>query len=453
MQVTNKAGERLSTPALFAFAAPGIAIAALQLALTVHLPRYFATHMGISLAAVGSAFALVRAIDIPLDPLLGLAMDRTRSRFGRYRLWALCGAPVLMAGLYLIIWPPTPLGAPGLVGLLFVMFLGYSALYLAQLAWAATLARDYQERSRIFATLTGLGVAGAVAVVMVPVIASRVGRSDAQGVEAMIGFIIAAVPVTVLVMCARTPERIVPDHVRHFALTDYAALLARPNVLRLLASDLCVQLGPSWMAALYIYDFTLVHGFSTATANLLLLLYIAAGFVGAPAAAALARRVNKHRALMTCTTAFALCLLPVPLLDKDDVAAAGVLMFMAGMAFAGFTILTRALTGDIADEARLDNGRETMGLIFALTNATTKLAAASALFLTFHALAWVGFDPREGAVNTARALQGLEIAFLAGPTVFVLLGGLCFTGYRLDGARHAEIRDALAERDRAHGAG
>ena len=61
------------------------------------------------------------------------------------------------------------------------------------------------------------------------------------------------------------------------------------------------------MASLYLFDFTLVRGFSTVTANLLLLAYIAAGFVGAPAVSALAARINKHRALMACTTLFALC--------------------------------------------------------------------------------------------------------------------------------------------------
>ena len=75
-------GAPLSLPAILAFACTSIPISALILAVAVHLPRYFASHLGMSLAVVGGAFALVRAIDIPLDPMLGLAIDRTRSRFG-----------------------------------------------------------------------------------------------------------------------------------------------------------------------------------------------------------------------------------------------------------------------------------------------------------------------------------------------------------------------------------
>lgn len=440
---SHGARRALSLPALLAFAAVGAPIGALQLALTVHLPRYFASHMGLSLAAVGAAFALVRAIDIPLDPLIGLAMDRTRSRFGRYRLWAIGAPPVVMAALYALMHPPGAIGQAFLVAALLVMFLGYSAMYLAQLAWATSLATSYQQRSRLFAAIIWMSVAGSLAVLVVPVTMARRGYSDAQGVEAMIWFVIAAAPLTTLLMVAATPERVAADHAPGFRLRDMGRLLARPNVLRLLASDLCIQLGPGWMAALYLFYFTTRRGFDVSQANLLLLIYVGAGFLGAPASAALAARFNKHQALMACTTVYSLTLTTVPFLPPGRFLVAVGPMVVAGAAFAGFLVLLRALAADIADEVRLETGREWTGLVFALTNATTKLATAGAIFLTFAVLSDVGFDPREGAVNSAYALRGLEIAFLAGPIVFVMLGGLCFAGYRLDQARHAQIRAQL----------
>ena len=92
-------GPGLSLLTTYAFASPHIPIAALTLAIAVHMPRYFASTLGLSLALVGSAFALVRFVDIPLDPVLGLMMDRTKTRFGRYRIWTLIGAPILMVAL------------------------------------------------------------------------------------------------------------------------------------------------------------------------------------------------------------------------------------------------------------------------------------------------------------------------------------------------------------------
>jgi len=436
---------------MLTLALASVPLGAVQVALTVHLPRYFASHMGLSLVAVGAAFALVRAIDIPLDPLLGVAMDRTRSRFGRYRLWAVAGAPVMMAALYILMHPPVAVGTAFLVGALLLMFLGNSAIFLSQLAWASSLAISYQQRSRIFATIIWMGVTGSLAVLIVPVVMAQLGRTDAEGVEAMIWFVIVATPLTTVVMALRTPERIVPDHVPQFRLRDYPGLVLRPNVLRVIASDFCIQLGPGWMAALYLFYFTTLRGFDAKQANLLLLIYIAAGFIGAPATAWLSHRINKHRGLMVCTTVFTLCLLMMPFLPPGDFLTVALLMVIAGAAFSGFLVSLRSLTADIADEIRLETGRDWTGLLFALTNATTKLATAGAIFFTFQVLSEVGFDPRPGAANTAYALRGLEIAFLAGPVVFVMLGGLCFTGYRLDQLRHAEIRRELDARDLQHG--
>src|SRR5687767_7735985 len=121
----------LSLAGVLAFASVSIPIAALQLAISVHLPRYFASSIGLELAIVGSAFGLVRLIDIPIDAGIGVAMDRTRTAFGRYRLWMLIGAPILMAGFYMLLAAPEGVGLGYLVLWLLVMYLGYSGVYLS----------------------------------------------------------------------------------------------------------------------------------------------------------------------------------------------------------------------------------------------------------------------------------------------------------------------------------
>lgn len=439
----------LSLAGVLSFASLSIPIAALQLAIAVHLPRYFATSIGVELVVVGLAFSLVRLIDIPIDAAMGVAMDRTRTRFGRYRVWMFLGAPVLMLGFYMLLSASEAVGLAYLVGWLLVMYLGYSCVYLAHLAWAGRLAPSYEQRSRIFGAVTGLGVLGAMGVLLIPVVASEMfGASEADGVRAMIWFIIGAVPVTAAIVLFSTRERIARDHGAHFRARDYLALLTRPNMLRLLAADFCVTLGPGWMAALYLYYFRDSRGFSIAEANLLLLIYIAAGFAGAPLTAWLANRISKHRALIVNTTVYSLGLIVLPFLPAGDFAIFAPLMFIVGGVAAGFTVMIRAIAGDIADELRLESGREWMGLVYAMTNATSKLAQAGAILFTFNfALVAVGYNAKEGAANTPAAIQGLELAYILGPIVFVMVAGGCFLGYKLSADRHADIRRQLAERD------
>lgn len=436
----------MSLPATLAFASASIPIQALVLAVSVHLPRYFASHIGMELAVVGAAFFMVRLVDIPIDVALGMAMDRTRSRFGRYRVWLTLGAPVLMAGLYLLLTANSSTTQLGLSGILLFLYVGYSMVYLSHLAWGGVLGPTYQQRSRIFGAVISLGVAGAMAVLVIPVVMQRLGHPEGDGVRAMVWFIIGAIPVTILLVLMTTREPIIRESGHVFRFRDYATLLKRGNVVRLLAADLCATLGPGWMAALYFFYFKDSRGFDTTAANLLLMIYIAAGFVGAPLAAWLANRIGKHRALMVATTIYSAGLIVAPFLPAGDFLVFAPCMFVVGGMAAGFVVMIRALTGDIADEIRLDSGREWMGLMYALTIGTTKIASGLSA-LTFVLLAAIGYQARAGAVNTPEAVQSLELIFILGPIVFVMLAGACFIGYRLTPERHAEIRRQLEERD------
>ena len=44
-------------------------------------------------------------------------------------------------------------------------------------------------------------------------------------------------------------------------------------------------------------------------------------------------------------------------------------------------------------------------------------------------------------------MLGLELVYLITPVIFVMIGGACYIGYKLDHRRHAEIRGELEARD------
>ena len=189
---TTPAGRRgtpLSLGRAIIFSATNLPVAALALAISVQLPRYFASHLGVSLLVVGGAFAIVRMIDIPLDAMLGLGMDHTRTRLGRYRVWMAAGAPILAFALYKLFQAPTGADQGYLVLWLLVMYLGLSILTLSHSAWAANLAKSYQDRSRIFGLMTAVGVMGAIVVQLIPIFMSKAGHTDAEGVQAIGWFV------------------------------------------------------------------------------------------------------------------------------------------------------------------------------------------------------------------------------------------------------------------------
>jgi glycoside/pentoside/hexuronide:cation symporter, GPH family len=430
------------------FSATSLPIAAVVLAITVHMPAYFAASIGVPLVAVAAAFATCRTIDIPIEPALGLAMDRTRSRFGRYRVWTVIGAPLLMVGLYMLLNASEGVGTGYLIAWLMVMYLGISTLLLSHAAWAARLAKTYNDRARIFGIMGGVGVIGALGVLAIPIVMENNGYTDAEGVRAMIWYIILLAPICVGIVVWRTPETIAPEIPGHrFRLRDYVDLVTHSSMARILLADLCLTLGPGWMAALFLFFSRDRMGFTTGEANILLGFYIVAGLFGAPTAGWVATKVGKHRAAMLSSVVYSLALVSLLFLPKGNVLASIPTNFITGFVAAGFQALIRAMVADVADDIRLSQGKERAGVLYSLITSTSKIALAGSIIITYPLLAAIGYDPKLGHGNAPEAIHGLTIAFTAGPIFFLALGAACFLGYRLTAVRATEIRLKLAERD------
>lgn len=442
------AAKRLSLWAMLPFSAPNLGISALGIAVFVYLPPYFAGHLAVPMAAIGLVWGLVRILDVPVDVILAIAMDRTRTALGRYRVWLIAGSPILMVALYNLFMAPRGFSPVYLFGWLAAMYLGNSIVSLAHQAWAATLIHDYHERSRIFAVLNAVGVAGVGATMAVLIGAPALGMTDAAAVRACGWLIIALIPAGAAVAVLTTPEPIEPGAGKHrVAPRDYWQVLTKPDLLRLFMSQIAVTLGPGWMSAIYLFFFKASRGFTTQQATILLGLYILAGIPGAVVTTAIARRIGKHRTLMVATTAYSLGLVSIFVLPKANVLAFAPMMVFEGLFASGFAMMVQAMLADVGDEIRLAQGRQRMSLVYAVNTLAQKIAAAGAIAITFPLLQALGFNPAEGAVNTPAAIHNLDLAFLIGPIAFVMLGGACVIGWRLDAARHDQIRSQLAARD------
>ena len=441
---------RLNFPGLLAFSLPGVCIGALAVAVSVYLPRYYAGHLGLGLSAVGLAFGAVRLFDMTFDPVIGVLMDRTRTGLGRYKVWLAFGAPVLMIPVYMLFMPPAGVGYVYLIGWLLIYYIGTSLITLSHASWASVIAANYNERSRVFGAIQVVSIIGATAVLILPVImAKRDGSSGAGDIGAMGWFIIITAALGILAAATFTKEKILPDvEGERFTLRDYWEMVSRPDMRRIIIADFCLALGPGWMSALYLFYFHDSRGFTIANASKLLLIYIAAGVVGAGALSWLAQRLGKHRTLMGASTCYSLGLILLTLLPKGDFGLTAGAMFILGFMAAAFPLLDRAMVADVGDAVRLEQGKRRIGLLYAMITTVQKIAGALSITLSFLVLGWIGYQAKEGAANTPAAIHGMELVYLIAPVVFVMLGGACYIGYKLDSRRHADIRAQLEERDR-----
>ena len=445
----HTASGKLKASAMAAFSLAGIPVGALTTPLVVYLPNYYAAYIGIPLATVGLIFMAVKILDLIFDPTAGVFMDATRTPVGRYRFWLLAGSPILMAGVYMLFMAPKGVGSNYLLLWLAVFYVGFSLFVLSQSAWGVVLARSYGERSNVFAGVAVTGAIGAVVTLAAP---TMMGLKGADTLHAMGWIALVAIPVCAILVALGVREPVMPkrEGSDRMNILEVPSLIFQPSMIRLLATDLLLTLGPGFTSPLYLFFFKLARGYSDAEAGFLLILYIVASVVGAPLWAMAANRFQKHRTLLVAALLYAAAQALVMLVPYHSLGLMMVAMFLAGGIASAFGFLVRAMVADVADEVRLETGKERAGLLYAFITSTIKIGTASSL-LTFPLLAMFGFKATLGTHNTPEAMNALVLTYVALPVVAVALGGLVMLTYRLDKARHAEIRAQLDARDAAAG--
>lgn len=440
--------QRRSSWALAAFASPNIPIAALGLPLVVYLPEFYVSTIGLSLAAVGAAFLFVRLIDISLDPFLGGIMDRTRTKLGRFRPWLLGGMPMVGIGALALFMGQPGASAFYLWAWLLVTYAGYSMVVLSHTAWGGVLSSDYQQRSRIYGWWQAGNMVGMILVLCLPPLLVGVFKTGhAEGVRAMGWFIVALLPITILMAVRVVGEPAAPV-ARHAAgIKQYLALLGRPSVRMLLLADLLMGLAPGIAGALFLFFFERVKHFDKTQSGVLLLIYFLAGLLSAPLWPLLAKRIGKHRALSVAAVIYAIVQVATVFTPVGNSGIGTLVLILAGIPYTAAPVLVRAMMADIGDEERLTSGVDRTGLLYAILTGTVKLGYALAIG-AFPVLQWMGFDPKVPTVSGDNALIAM---YAVVPATMGLVVAAVMLRYPLDATRVAEIQRQLTARDAAEG--
>jgi len=429
---------------LAAFAAPCLPLTGVGLPLIVYLPPYYAGTLGLDLALTGIIFSAVRWIDLPLDIVFGHGIDRTDTKWGRFRPWMVIGGLVMMAGLALVFFAEpglSPLRA--FLGLL-LMYAGYSAAAVAHTSWGQALSTDYHERSRIFGWWQGTNMIALMGLLAVPPLVNALGPrwglepSTALGVHAMGWVLLALMLPALLAVSTGVPDG-APLHGSPHGWGDVKTALKRPLLQRLLLIDLLATLPAGFGGALLVFFFEAARGFSQADARLLLLFYFAAGLIGAPLWGWVARRTSKHMAVAWAIGSYAVLHMGLVLAPNAGfwVAAAG--MLLAGIPAVAPPFLVRAMLADVTDAETLATGRSNAGLYYAVLVGVQKLGYAIPVGLAYAVLDAVGFDAKLGAANTQSAIDGLVMLFLVPPVVSAVGAAWLARGWTIDRAAQARI--------------
>lgn len=423
--------------------------------------------------------------DAVTDPLVAVASDRARSRWGRRHPFLLVSALPLAGGLAMAFRPPGFVSSQAelFAWLMLVVVVTRGAItlfHVPHMALGAELSTDYDERTRVVTARSIGGIAGTASIVsfyfVLLSLHEESGYADIRlnpapyALYGLVSGLAAGLAVLATVFGTRSaiaglrgPEaRSSEPSLARAALRDVFATLRIPAFRALVTGLTLCSLSWGFSSAiqthlaLYFWNVS-IEAQGIAGLSLTIGIMLGMGFWRRFAA-----RTDKKRAFlvgMAWYTTFAAAgplakvLGLLPNVDtRAYVAAYTGLAVLTAFGIASQSVLTASMMADVVDEDEFASGIRREGIFFGAHSFATKVANGFGAALGGLLYGLVGLTP---GVDPAAAppAAGLQLGLASGTMIALLVGAgtFCLRFYDLDRDRHAAIRAELDAR-RADGA-
>ena len=429
----------LSKRAIFALSAPALPMYALMLPLAVFLPAYYAENLGIGMVAVGTLFALGRVFDVVTDPFAGVMMDRLQNVVER-KWWLAIGAVPIALAVVNLFFVSDDVTTGGLLFWLICLYVGWTLMSVALFSWAAETSHDYHERSRVMAAIQAANSLGTVLVLLLPVAVEWLGAAGEVSelrVQTMGWLVLVALPVTIFIALRHGPPSLTRA-ARADSRTSFwqgVRIAAASSALRrLLAADFAIglTLGIGTSTSVFFIEIVLGHPGRAGTVQLASLL---AGLAFIPAWVAIAKRIEKHRALGVTAALSGLGGVFALWVPAGNFALYFVGSVVLAMGIGGIQFLPRAIMADVLDHDRVESHQERAGLYYSFLTTTLKIGLGAGIAVAFYLADLAGFDP-----SVARATgEGVQsIRYITGVASVVLALACLLAIWRFPLGREAQ---------------
>lgn len=161
--------RRIGRQSMLAYGFGAVAYGVKDAGFQTFLLLFYNQVIGLPAVQVGAAIMAALILDAMIDPAIGAASDRTRSRWGRRHPWMYASAIPIAAG-WLLLWNPPELPQAAMLSWVFasavVVRTAVSAYEVPSVALTPELTADYDERTRIMAWRYLFGWAGGLAMLV-----------------------------------------------------------------------------------------------------------------------------------------------------------------------------------------------------------------------------------------------------------------------------------------------
>jgi glycoside/pentoside/hexuronide:cation symporter, GPH family len=403
-------------------------------------------------AIAGSALLVGKLTwDAINDPIFGYLSDRTRSRFGRRRIYMLIGAVPLGLAAWIMFSMPTGLsGATAFFTVLgtFLLFDTFHTLTsVPYYAMTAEMTYDYNDRAsltaiRMIFSVLGYILGAASTTLISGLLASSLGwgtRAAWSGTGAIFGVIVVA---TVL-FTAFTIKENKNDDIKPSSMPPLKAFLTsfrnRPFVL-MLGAFIISSFSFTTLSSLVPYFLIYQLEMENSVSLVMLVMLLTIGIFLIPIKK-LAERINKGPAYAAGLALAACAIVSAFFLPKGPTPLIYVIAVVAGIGFSGQWVFPWSMVPDVVEYDQKMTGERREGIYYGIWALVQKFTNALGIAVAGWSLDWFGYIPN--VAQTDHALFGIRLFFALIPAAALLLSLPFLIWYPITRESHAKLVEEL----------
>jgi GPH family glycoside/pentoside/hexuronide:cation symporter len=449
--------QKLSLGSKVRYGLADLGFALITSAMQFFLLFYYTDVAGINPALAGVALMVGKLTwDAINDPLFGYWSDRTRSRFGRRRIYMLIGAvPLGIAAWIMFSLPQGLTGAPAFLAVLFSFWLVdtfHTMTTTPYYALTPELTRDYNERASLTSIRMVYSVFGYILGAALTTILAGIFQNSGMNLQqawSTTGALFGAVAVvTTLVTTFSIKER--PELAGEPSkLPPVKAILTsfknKPFQIFMIAFVLS-SFSFTVLTALVPYFIQYQLNMGDQVSFVLLAMLLTVGIFLIPAKM-VSDKMNKGPAYALGLFIASLALIAGFFLPHEPTPLIYVVAVVAGLGFSAQWVCPWSMLPDVIEYDEKMTGERREGVYYGLWAFLSKFTGAFGVAVSGWALGLFGYVPN--VEQTVRALFGIRFFFAIVPAIVIMISLPFLIKYPITRQSHAALVKELADRKKA----
>ena len=425
---------------------------------------YYQDILGVSAIAMGIILMAARVFDAFNDPIMGVIVAKTRTKWGKFRPWLLIGTITNAVVLYVMFAAPPALNGSGLVAYAAITYILWGVTYTMMDIPFWSMIPAFTEGGKEREGLTTLarscaGVGSAIVTIITMMCVTALGQGDER-----VGFqwfaLIMAVLFVVFIgfTCATIKEKSTVDVDSPSVGQMFKALLQNDQAMTVVISIVLINCALYITSNLLIYFFKYDFGGEAWHASYTLFNAFGGGIqiLSMMVFFPLFRKILSTLQVFYTSMAMAIggyaVLLVLMLNNINNIYILFIPGFFVFVAFGMLTVLTTVFLANTVDYGELKNNRRDESVIFSMQTFVVKLASGVAALIASICLSICNLsnntDEVETVVDTATSsVFGLRMTMTVLPIIGLLAALFVFRKkFILTEAKVEEIAQKLREK-------